>query len=763
MRNKEHQQKQDTTILEPVVDQKRQKIVIIITLAILFLACTIGFTYLFSIKDMIDISDYISAQGENEPAAHATTYLIDLPDIDNIEEYDLKFSARGCVVEVVSGDKVIYSYGAAQSVDNRYIGRVYASVPLTEEVNDSNVKIHLTASDRGANTDLYKAELCPRSETNRYYLTNGSSSFFLALFSLSMVFLIIMFSMIRRRKSMFSVELYLGGALTCFSIILLDGCGHYLIFTSNMDMWNIIFWLSAYLFPFFVFMFFREAETSFSQRRTLLIIAMINLLFFAAATIIALNNIVPLYYLTREYHFLLVVDGIIGIIYIRIHQKNNQSGIDLRTLLITSLIWLIIELLNYFYPKVLTLYLVIPIFDYRSISAILVFYAFCITYSAMTYEASKNRWKQYQQINQLEQRERQLTPYQEMAEAFFENYEGIYYIDVETGAFVCYHQSEEYEKLEIDKSGDDFFEASKRNAREIIYEEDIDYVQKMISKEAVLEGVKDGKRYSYVYRLMLNGQPTYYQIQGKMEDSGKRIIIGVRNINEIMKQEEALRDASKQLQEAKEELRLSRVKNFNSQMQPHFLYNVLSSIQEIIYDDPEYASRLIGSFTVHLRGTIRAMSSDNPISFSEELKNIKAYVEIEKMRLTDRLNVSYDIGVQDFMVAPLCIQPLVENAIKHGIYKKGEAGGSLSLRSHETESAWIVRVIDDGVGFDYDKVLEEVEIGKRDSTGLKNLKFRLEKLMGARLEIKSKPGKGTEVTVTIPKVKKEYDYESNNS
>ena len=753
MKNIDRKTITDDNNLAPVIPPQKQRFAFIISLAILFLACTIGFTHLFSVYGLVNLNDYISSSEEYFLSERAATYTISLPDIENLKQYDLKFSSRGCVVEVISSGEVIYSYGAAQSADKRYIGRVYSSIPLTDVDLDTTIEIHLTTSDRGANPELIQAELCPNSETNRYYLTNGSASFPLSLFSFSMVFLIMMFTMIGKKKDMIGAGACLSGALICFSIILLDGCGHYLIFTSDIDIWNNVFWLSAYLFPFFVIMFFREAEKSVSHKKTLLIVALINLIFFVVAFISGLNNIIPLSYLTKEYHFLLIMDGVFGIIHIIKDYKNKQSILDLRILLITTLIWVGMELINYFYPKILTVYLAIPILDYRSISAILLFYAFCMTYSAMTYEASRNRWLQHQQINKLEQRERQLTPYQEMAEAFFENYEGIYYIDVETNAFVCYYQSKDYEKLAIDKVGDDFFEASLRNVREIVYEEDRDYVSRMISKDAVLEGVKDGKRYSYVFRMMLNGRLIYYQVNGKMEEGGKHIMIGVRNIDDIMQQEEALREASKQLQEAKEELRLSRVKNFNSQMQPHFLYNVLSSIQEIIYDDPEYASKLIGNFTTHLRGTIRAMSSDNPISFSEEFKNIKAYVEIEKMRLTDRLDVNYDIQAQNFTVAPLSIQPIVENAIKHGIYKKGEDGGTLSLRSYETDSDWIVQVIDDGIGFDYDQILRDVESGERDSTGLKNLRFRLEKLMGATLQIKSKLGEGTEVTVIIPKGK----------
>lgn len=201
----------------------------------------------------------------------------------------------------------------------------------------------------------------------------------------------------------------------------------------------------------------------------------------------------------------------------------------------------------------------------------------------------------------------------------------------------------------------------------------------------------------------------------------------------------------------KNELQTMRYKVFASQMQPHFLYNALSSIRQIIHEDANYASALLADFTVHLRGTIRAMSNDQPISFADELKNIEAYVHIEKMRFEERLAIRYEIQAKDFQIIPLSIQPLVENAIQHGIYNKGEDGGTVTLRTVETSAAWIIEVLDDGAGFDVDAVLKKVENGEKDSTGLRNLVFRLENLMQAKVTINSKIGVGTHITVTIPK------------
>ena len=199
------------------------------------------------------------------------------------------------------------------------------------------------------------------------------------------------------------------------------------------------------------------------------------------------------------------------------------------------------------------------------------------------------------------------------------------------------------------------------------------------------------------------------------------------------------------------ELRLSRIRNFTGQMQPHFLYNALGSIQEIVLDDPVYASELLGDFTTHLRSCIRAMENDAPIPFEQELKNIEAYVNIERMRLGSKLNVRYDIKTTEFSVLPLSVQPLVENAIRHGIYQRGQTGGTVTVSTGETKNTWIVCVEDDGIGFDVDAYRKKTEAGATESAGLKNLIFRLKNMLHADVDLKSRIGEGTKVTVTIPK------------
>ena len=167
--------------------------------------------------------------------------------------------------------------------------------------------------------------------------------------------------------------------------------------------------------------------------------------------------------------------------------------------------------------------------------------------------------------------------------------------------------------------------------------------------------------------------------------------------------------------------------------------------------NPEYASDLLGDFTVHLRSCIRAMTKDEPLSFSQELENVKAYINIEKMRFGNKLKAHYELGNTRFSILPLTVQPLVENAIRHGIYGRGIKGGDVYIRTKETTDFWIVEVEDNGVGFDVDDFERKQRTGQGESTGIKNIKFRLEKVMGADLKVKSVPGEGSCITIYVPR------------
>lgn len=155
------------------------------------------------------------------------------------------------------------------------------------------------------------------------------------------------------------------------------------------------------------------------------------------------------------------------------------------------------------------------------------------------------------------------------------------------------------------------------------------------------------------------------------------------------------------------------------------------------------------------------MGDRDLIPFSEELRHIRAYLDIEKIRFEERMNVVMDIRTSMFLVPPLSIQPLVENAVKHGICTR-MSGGTVTIRSYEEKNVYVVEVEDDGVGFDVssldmgDDTDGDVLSSGSDTDshiGLKNIRFRVKEITGGSLKIESLPGKGTKVTVSFMKTK----------
>ena len=198
------------------------------------------------------------------------------------------------------------------------------------------------------------------------------------------------------------------------------------------------------------------------------------------------------------------------------------------------------------------------------------------------------------------------------------------------------------------------------------------------------------------------------------------------------------------IKEMEMQLTLSRTTTMMSQIRSHFVFNILNAISGMCKYDAEKADETIVRFSRYLRNNIDIMENDEPVLFSTELARIEDYVILEQLRFGDKIEFYADIHVDDFMIPPLILQPIVENAIKHGITKKQE-GGTVVIRTHEDEKNVFVSVEDDGVGF------EHTELEKEKSVGLKNIRYRLLHLVGGSLDIKSRNGEGTTVTVIIPK------------
>ena len=201
-------------------------------------------------------------------------------------------------------------------------------------------------------------------------------------------------------------------------------------------------------------------------------------------------------------------------------------------------------------------------------------------------------------------------------------------------------------------------------------------------------------------------------------------------------------EAEKNIVEA--ELKDSRISIMLSQIQPHFIYNTLGTIERMCLKDPEKAFDLVRNFSLYLRGNFSELDSVTPIRFAEELKHVEYYVHIEKVRFPD-MDIQYDVEATEFVLPALSIQPLVENAIKHGLMRL-ETGGLVVIHSYETPTHFCVEVKDNGVGFD-----TTLPIDEKKHIGLRNIQGRLKAMVNGELLVESELNVGTKAVIMIPK------------
>ena len=186
-----------------------------------------------------------------------------------------------------------------------------------------------------------------------------------------------------------------------------------------------------------------------------------------------------------------------------------------------------------------------------------------------------------------------------------------------------------------------------------------------------------------------------------------------------------------------------------SQIQPHFLYNTLSTIQALCRIDPEKAFDTTEKFGTYLRQNIDSLGSANLIPLAQELQHTKIYTDIEMLRFP-YIHMEYDIKDSDYSVPALTIQPIVENAIRHGV--RARPNGLVAVRTRREDGNHVIVIEDNGKGFDVNAAASD---GK-SHIGIQNVRERIEALCGGTMTIESRKGEGTTVTIRIP-VRKEAE------
>lgn len=179
------------------------------------------------------------------------------------------------------------------------------------------------------------------------------------------------------------------------------------------------------------------------------------------------------------------------------------------------------------------------------------------------------------------------------------------------------------------------------------------------------------------------------------------------------------------------------------QMRPHFIYNAMMSIYYLCAKDSKKAQQVTLDFTTYLRKNFTAIASENTVPFPDELEHTRAYLAVEQVQFEDSLFVEYDTPHKEFRLPPLTLQPIVENAVKHGMDPE-YAPLCISIRTRETDSGSEIIVEDNGPGF------APADGDCEPHTALANIRQRLEMMCGGKLTIRPRKGGGTVVSVIIP-------------
>ena len=194
------------------------------------------------------------------------------------------------------------------------------------------------------------------------------------------------------------------------------------------------------------------------------------------------------------------------------------------------------------------------------------------------------------------------------------------------------------------------------------------------------------------------------------------------------------------------ELVRSQLNSLQQQINPHFLYNTLSSVGSLCESDPAKAQEMVFRLSDYLHDSFSDISKPAMIPFDREIMFLKHYLSIETIRFP-HLRIHFELSCTEFQIPCFTLQPLVENAIKHGICKRRKSEGDVTITSECSGQDYLVSIIDNGVGFDVERLKNMEHTGH---IGIENVRLRLQLLCNGTVSFSSTPGEGTVCRISIP-------------
>ena len=198
--------------------------------------------------------------------------------------------------------------------------------------------------------------------------------------------------------------------------------------------------------------------------------------------------------------------------------------------------------------------------------------------------------------------------------------------------------------------------------------------------------------------------------------------------------------------EKEKKLAEEKIRLFNQQIQPHFLFNSLSVIKHLCRKSPDEAAEAIDEFSGFMRGCTDFMNESDCVSVEREIELVKHYIYMQQKRFGDSIDFRYDIQDTDFDVPPFTIQTNVENAIKHGLRAQAVENGYVKISTFKNGNSHIIEVEDNGIGFDTSIIKDD----SQTHIGIINTTKRLWLMCAGTMDIHSAEGQGTKVIITVP-------------